>query len=75
MEKNVVIYSRMYIIFTQRERFILAKQTSIRARILRMCIISVVTVVTILMAAIVTMIYNAYDASYHDQANSLAAAY
>lgn len=65
----------MYIIFTQREMFILAKQTSIKARILRMCIISVVVVVTVLMTAIVTMIYRAYDASYQDQANSLAAAY
>lgn len=71
----MVIYSRMYIIFTQREMFILAKQTSIKARILRMCIISVVVVVTVLMTAIVTMIYRAYDASYQDQANSLAAAY
>lgn len=65
----------MYIIFTQREMFILARKTSIRARILRMCIISVASVVTILMAAIVTMIYNAYDASYQNQADSLAAAY
>lgn len=61
--------------YTKRERFILARKTSIRARILRMCIISVVVVVTVLLTAIVTMIYNAYDASYQDQANSLAAAY
>ena len=53
----------------------MGKRTSIRARILRMCIISVIVVVTVLLAAIVTMIYKAYDTSYRDQANSLAAAY
>lgn len=40
-----------------------------------MCIISVIVVVTVLLAAIVTMIYKAYDTSYRDQTNSLAAAY
>lgn len=51
------------------------KQTSIKARIMRLCVLSVITVIVALMAAIVVMVYKAYETSYRDQAESLASAY
>lgn len=53
----------------------MAHQTSIRNRVLRLSILSVVIVVVTLLAANAIMIYRAYNDSYRNQANSLAAAY
>lgn len=50
-------------------------RTSIRNRVLRLSILSVVIVVVTLLAANAVMIYRAYNDSYRNQANSLAAAY
>ena len=42
---------------------------------MRLSLLSVITVIITLMAAIVVMVYKAYDTSYRDQAESLASSY
>lgn len=51
------------------------RQTTIKNRILRLSIISVVTVIVLLVSVNSVLIYRAYDTSYRSEAESLAGAY
>jgi len=51
------------------------KQTTIKSRILRLSIISVVTVIVMLVVLNSALIYQAYNTSYQSEAESLAGAY
>ncbi len=51
------------------------KKTSIKYRILRLSILSVVIVVVVLLFVIGGLIYNAYDSSYRSEAKNLAASF
>lgn len=53
----------------------MGKKTSIRYRVLRLAILSVVVVVVTLLIANAIMIFTAYNNSYRNQADSLTAAY
>ncbi len=51
------------------------RKTSIKYRILRLSILSVVIVVVVLLFVISALIYNAYDTSYRSEVKNLASAY
>ncbi len=51
------------------------RQTSIKYRVLRLSILSVVIVVVVLLGVISLLIYNAYDSSYKEESKNLASSY
>lgn len=53
----------------------MGRKTSIKNRVLRLAILSVVVVVVTLLVANAILIFNAYNSSYRNQADSLTAAY
>ena len=53
----------------------MGRKTSIKNRVLRLAILSVVVVVVTLLVANAILIFNAYNNSYRNQADSLSAAY
>ena len=53
----------------------MGKKTSIKYRVLRLSILSVVVIVVTLLVANAILIFNAYNSSYRNQADSLSTAY